>query len=143
MDELISIHDDESGEYDVHLEDVKEITNIKKHGNLKHCPFCGGENIYIDGYETPVGTRWRVVCLDCMATVDPGWIQQKYRAIEAWNRRADGWIPVIECGTNPDGTQRYKCPECGHLFWEESHITNYCSDCGQRLSEPQPPKKGE
>lgn len=32
--------------------------------------------------------RWRVMCLDCMAMVDPGTEQQKYRAIEAWNRRA-------------------------------------------------------
>ena len=55
---------------------------------LKPCPFCGSTNLYIDGYEHAAGKRWRVVCLDCMATVDPGTIQQKYRAIEAWNRRA-------------------------------------------------------
>ena len=53
----------------------------------KPCPFCGGTDIYIDGYQHGAGMRWRVVCLDCMATVDPGYIQQKYRAIEAWNRR--------------------------------------------------------
>lgn len=56
---------------------------------LKPCPFCGGENIYVDGYEHEAGLRWRVVCLDCMASVDSGTIQQKYRAIEAWNRRAE------------------------------------------------------
>lgn len=61
---------------------------------LKNCPFCGGRNTYIDDYTTPVGIRWRVVCLDCMAMVDDGCEQQKYRAIEAWNRRADGWIPI-------------------------------------------------
>lgn len=55
--------------------------------NLKPCPFCGGTNLYVDGYEHGAGLRWRVLCLDCMATVDPGTIQQKYRAIEAWNRR--------------------------------------------------------
>lgn len=64
--------------------------------NLRNCPFCGGENIYVDGYDHAAGKRWRVVCLDCMATVDPGTIQQKYCAIEAWNRRSDGWIPVAE-----------------------------------------------
>lgn len=63
---------------------------------LKNCPFCGGSNIYVDGYDHDAGKRWRVVCLDCMATVDDGCIQQKYRAIEAWNRRADGWIAVEE-----------------------------------------------
>ncbi len=54
---------------------------------LKPCPFCGSEHIYVDGYEHGAGQRWRVVCLDCMAMVDKGTIQLKYRAIEAWNRR--------------------------------------------------------
>lgn len=56
---------------------------------LKPCPFCGGENIFVDGYEHDAGIRWRVLCLDCMATVDDGTIHQKYRAIEAWNRRIE------------------------------------------------------
>jgi len=47
---------------------------------LKPCPFCGCENIYIDGYKHGAGLRWRVMCLDCMGMVDPGTIQQKYRA---------------------------------------------------------------
>lgn len=54
---------------------------------LKPCPFCGDVNIYVDGYEHGAGLRWRVVCLSCMGMVDPGIFQQKYRAIEAWNRR--------------------------------------------------------
>lgn len=63
---------------------------------IKACPFCGGNNIYVDGYEHDAGVRWRVVCLDCMGMVDPGTIQQKYRAIEAWNSRSEGWISVSE-----------------------------------------------
>lgn len=55
---------------------------------LKPCPFCGGKNIYVDGYDHAAGKRWRVVCLDCMGMVDPGTIQQKYTAIDAWNHRA-------------------------------------------------------
>ena len=68
---------------------------------LKPCPFCGGANLYIDGYDHTAGKRWRVVCLDCMAMVDPGTEQQKYRAIEAWNRRADGWIPASKPPEEP------------------------------------------
>jgi len=56
---------------------------------LLPCPFCGGSNTYLDGYEHGAGVRFRIVCLDCMGMVDPGTIQQKYRAIEAWNRRAE------------------------------------------------------
>lgn len=54
---------------------------------LKPCPFCGGENIFVDGYEHDAGIRWRVLCLDCMATLDDATIHQKFRAIVAWNRR--------------------------------------------------------
>lgn len=32
-------------------------------------------------------------------------------------------------GTNPDGTQRYNCPVCGELWWDESSIPEKCS-CG-------------
>lgn len=56
---------------------------------MKPCPFCGGKNIFVDGYDHAAGKRWRAICLDCMATVDPGTMQQKYRAIEEWNRRAE------------------------------------------------------
>ena len=63
---------------------------------LKPCPFCGGDNLYVDGYEHGAGTRWRVVCLSCMGMVDSGTVQQKHRAIEAWNRRPQCWTPVTE-----------------------------------------------
>ena len=54
---------------------------------LKPCPFCGGENIFVDEYEQYAGTRCRVVCLDCMATLDDATIHQKFRVNVAWNRR--------------------------------------------------------
>jgi ribosome-binding protein aMBF1 (putative translation factor) len=76
---------------------------------LLPCPFCGGENICVDGYEHGAGLRWRIVCLDCMGMVDPGTIQQKYRAIEAWNRRVDARQLALKtrvcpmCEDCPDG----------------------------------------
>lgn len=54
---------------------------------LKPCPFCGSEHIYIEKYECEVGERWRVICLDCMCTIDPGTIQKMALAVKAWNRR--------------------------------------------------------
>lgn len=53
---------------------------------LKPCPFCGGENIFVDGYEHCAGIRWRcrVLCLDCMATIDDVTVLQKYRTIKTW-----------------------------------------------------------
>jgi Lar family restriction alleviation protein len=63
------------------------MPDMDKPVELKPCPFCGGTNIYADHYNHTAGLRWRVVCLNCMAMVDPGWFQQKYMAIDAWNRR--------------------------------------------------------
>lgn len=55
---------------------------------LKPCPFCGSNNIYVDEYEHPCGqNRFRVVCCDCMGQVDTGTWQIKYDAIKAWNTR--------------------------------------------------------
>ena len=59
---------------------------------LKPCPFCGseGESIVVDENEFNKDKReyrYRVVCTECMATVDTGCYQNKWVAIEAWNRR--------------------------------------------------------
>ena len=51
------------------------------------CPFCGGEEIVVQHYEHGAGTRWRVMCLHCLCTIDSGTWQDKYRAISAWNTR--------------------------------------------------------
>ena len=97
---------------------------------LKKCPFCGGSNIYVDGYDHDAGKRWRVVCLDCMATVDDGCIQQKYRAIEAWNRRADmptaDVAPVVHTGC-------VWCNERNTIFHDGEHFNFFCSYCGRKL----------
>lgn len=58
---------------------------------LKPCPFCGGEvehEVFNDGFFT----LGRVECKQCrvMLTALP------INAIEAWNTRADGWIPCSE-----------------------------------------------
>lgn len=54
---------------------------------LKPCPFCGGTDLHLDDYKINIGARWRVVCLNCAATVDTGTRQHRWRAIEDWNRR--------------------------------------------------------
>lgn len=54
---------------------------------LKPCPFCGGQAM-LEGYKHPcTGERWRVICTECAAAVDPGCAQEKYMVEEMWNRR--------------------------------------------------------
>jgi len=56
---------------------------------LKKCPFCGGEAEIYHWYE-----RFYVRCSKCLISTLSHPTKQK--AIAAWNRRADEWIPVTE-----------------------------------------------
>lgn len=55
--------------------------------DVSKCPFCGYEEPFVERYFHDAGIRYRVVCPECMATVDPGWFQSAGMAIEVWNRR--------------------------------------------------------
>ena len=55
--------------------------------HLIPCPFCASTNVVYWQYETPVGPRWRIACLECMAMVDPGYAQQRHQIKDTWNRR--------------------------------------------------------
>lgn len=58
---------------------------------LKPCPFCGGEAGFQYGY---FNSDVYVRCNECRACSEVR-VSEK-AAIAAWNRRADGWIPVSE-----------------------------------------------
>ena len=65
-------------------------------GELKPCPFCGGEaeievnhTDYTNGEHT---TTYEPKCNDCLLSRQP--LQCKKTAINAWNQRQDGWISV-------------------------------------------------
>lgn len=55
---------------------------------LSHCPFCGEHNVVYEKYQHAVGERWRVVCLSCCASVDPGYAQERHVVQEMWNKRS-------------------------------------------------------
>ena len=56
---------------------------------VKPCPFCGeSENIVLEEYEAKIGTRWRILCGNCMGGIDRGYDQTPYSLIGAWNKRA-------------------------------------------------------
>ncbi|RNC62775.1 MAG: hypothetical protein AWM53_01994 [Candidatus Dichloromethanomonas elyunquensis] len=73
---------------------------------LKTCPFCGNEHVTITqnyGY-------WHIGCPQCQTAFENdgtcGRNKDKEKTIAAWNRRANGWIPVSE-----------RLPESGkHVF---------------------------
>ncbi len=81
---------------------MSEITEAQVR-ELKPCPFCGGEAQIVGGPEdwSPTfndpdsgGDPIAVVCKNCNCGL---YCFEDYEeAIAAWNRRADGWIPVEE-----------------------------------------------
>ena len=74
---------------------------------LKPCPFCGSEAVLTDrnkmfrtdGIHTN-GPAWPVVgcpkCFVYFSAVDLVGARKHERTIEAWNTRADEWVPVSE-----------------------------------------------
>lgn len=65
------------------IEYIKPIGDFK----LKPCPFCASEEVVYVRYDTTLGDRFAVMCCNCMATIDPGWVIQKSIVMEMWNRR--------------------------------------------------------
>lgn len=62
-----------------------------RHENeLLPCPFCGCREIVYGRYEAIIGERWKVICGGCMATLDPGYAQDKGVVQRMWNRRVLG-----------------------------------------------------
>ena len=57
--------------------------------DAKLCPFCGGTEIVFEQYKHEAGLRWRIWCTQCLATIDPGWAQDKNVVLNRWNCRAD------------------------------------------------------
>ena len=65
--------------YKVTLEPVKP--------ELLPCPFCGGDAYWGENFIRYGVSMNRIFCKDCPARVEH---ENKRKAVEAWNRRADG-----------------------------------------------------
>ena len=55
--------------------------------SLLPCPFCGSISAIYAKYSHESGDRWAVVCMGCMASVDPGYAQHRFVVQDMWNRR--------------------------------------------------------
>ena len=65
----------------------KLTIEYKKAPDALPCPFCGSDNIVTYCYEHAAGMRYAIMCMGCVVTLDPGWVQQPGVAVELWNKR--------------------------------------------------------
>ena len=71
------------------MNDPMEIVNPQnEYEHLEPCPFCGCDEVVYMSYASLIGLRWMVTCCGCMATIDPGYAQNKYTVQQMWNRRS-------------------------------------------------------
>lgn len=109
---------------------------IKAGGDLAllPCPFCGSEEVMYEMYPHRAGERVRVVCMGCMAMLDPGYAQQKYTVRDMWNKRTAAQN-IAGKSPFPDGdTGIICCPRCGsgeYLHNGDGNENEYCGQCGQ------------
>jgi len=54
---------------------------------LLPCPFCGDATVVYYKYQHLAGERFGVLCSSCMASIDPGYAQDKVTVQAMWNRR--------------------------------------------------------
>jgi len=69
------------------FENMLEIINADGDFALAACPFCGGVDIKYIKYQHAAGERFAVSCFNCLATIDPGWAQNKSTVQTMWNTR--------------------------------------------------------
>lgn len=94
-------------------------------GELKPCPFCGGEAKTVTDYYF-----WNTRCANCGAT---GWqCCTEAEAIEAWNTRHERTCRSVDY---VDPGYWFVCSECDFGRGDLLHIPNFCPNCGARVKE--------
>lgn len=73
------------------LSTVIEFVNPKEKGEhyrLERCPFFGCREVFYAKYRHSCGAdRWAVICMRCMASIDPGYAQNPFQVQLMWNTR--------------------------------------------------------
>lgn len=101
---------------------------------LPPCPFCGGQHILFVKYQHAAGSRWKVMCADCLAEIDPGWAQQPHVLIPMWKRRAaDNRIHAKWIDASAKSNCGKKCSHCGARITNREYVAGthpFCHKCG-------------
>ena len=126
------------------------------------CPFCGSKNIAYGKYEHTAGRRYAIVCMNCMAQIDPGWAQSWGAVQGMWNHRAQPanepltrdcveeapaadvaqvvhgrWILLGKNEHDYETSVEEKCSLCGrYVYRYDTELQdNYCPNCGAKMDD--------
>lgn len=111
-------------------------------GELRECPFCGGEPEFVEHDPETSGTwcRYVVRCPHCEGFhgdspseygVDLAFCGNDLNAIaSAWNTRAERTCQKVP-GKMRFGERKPKCSECGYGLGDPRW--SYCPNCGARV----------
>ena len=101
-------------------------------GELKPCPFCGGEAEVLSSIRLNEQTffAW---CDNCESR--GYYYNTEADAVEAWNTRSERTCRIEVHGLERDrqiSTVSYTCSECGkHIYRDDA----YCKHCGAKVVE--------
>lgn len=99
-------------------------------GELKPCPFCGGEaskRLFYRG-------KYRVHCNVCDAHSGDV-CETEAEAIAAWNTRAERTCHDYNASAREHGAYLFmwRCSNCGESYDTEMDKPNYCPNCGAKV----------
>jgi len=100
----------------------KGVAEMEEKYMVRRCPFCGGNEFYIDTVNPDCKV---VVCLECNA-VGPIAVSEG-EAIEKWNKRPNIWRRKYLL------YEKITCPVCLRQFKAEVGKTAKCAYCGAKL----------
>lgn len=79
---------------------LTEYESMRHETEAKPCPFCGGSEICTCQYQHEAGPRYAIICMGCMASIDPGYAQDRGTVLDMWNKRHFIFQKGDECDEN-------------------------------------------
>lgn len=122
------------------MDNIKNIKNFYKPDPeadlyLAPCPFCGNDEVVYGRYDTPMGERWLVFCTNCLASIDPGYAQQRHIVHDMWNKRYSEDVSFLESVIEQDCRRWEIVSNKDKLFHDRLYLRKNTDVRGNEIKE--------